>query len=190
MWAHCSIMNYKCAFLSSFIFLKFRFTVHALFQTPCSGECFFCSTTLEAVKITPGHPRSSALTFWTLNYSIFKQWKGRKIYKLTERTLKMTTAQFVEKSVTVNNNSPIQDYVHPYDQTQPTLVQYVGENRCPNRFKVCLQQRPSKVRWNYTWNLTLRGWFAPPSINRYRGALSKIENHILWHLIERALPSN
>ena len=135
-------------------------------------------------------PRSSALTFWTLNYSIFKQWKGRKIYKLTERTLKMTTAQFVEKSVTVNNNSPILDYVHPYDQTQPTLVQYVGENRCPNRFKVCLQQRPSKVTWNYTWNLTHRGWFAPPSINRYRGALSKIENHILWHLIERALPSN
>ena len=28
-------------------------------------------------------------------------------------TLKMTTAQVVETSVTVNNNSPIQDYVHP-----------------------------------------------------------------------------
>ena len=36
-------------------------------------------------------------------------------------TLKMTTAQVVEKSVTVNNNSPIQDYFHPDDQTQPTL---------------------------------------------------------------------
>ena len=35
-------------------------------------------------------------------------------------TLKMTTAQVVETSVTVNNNSPIQDYVHPDDQTQPT----------------------------------------------------------------------
>ena len=33
-------------------------------------------------------------------------------------TLKMTTAQVVETSVTVNNNSPIQDYVHPDDQTQ------------------------------------------------------------------------
>ena len=32
-------------------------------------------------------------------------------------TLKMTTAQVVETSVTVNNNSPIQDYVHPDDQT-------------------------------------------------------------------------
>ena len=36
-------------------------------------------------------------------------------------TLKMTTAQVVETSVTVNNNSPIQDYVHPDDQTQPTF---------------------------------------------------------------------
>ena len=36
-------------------------------------------------------------------------------------TLNMTTAQVVETSVTVNNNSPIQDYVHPHDQTQPTF---------------------------------------------------------------------
>ena len=34
---------------------------------------------------------------------------------------KMTTAQVVEMSVTVNNNSPIQDYVHLDDQTQPTF---------------------------------------------------------------------
>ena len=33
-------------------------------------------------------------------------------------TLKMTITQVVETSVTVNNNSPIQDYVHPDDQTQ------------------------------------------------------------------------
>ena len=32
---------------------------------------------------------------------------------------RMFTAQVVETSVTVNNNSPIQDYVHPDDQTQP-----------------------------------------------------------------------
>ena len=31
----------------------------------------------------------------------------------------MTTAEVVETSVTVNNNTPIQDYVHPDDQTQP-----------------------------------------------------------------------
>ena len=34
----------------------------------------------------------------------------------------MTTAQVVETSVTVNNNSLIHHYVHPYDQTQPTFV--------------------------------------------------------------------
>ena len=37
-------------------------------------------------------------------------------------TLKMTTTHVVETSVTVNNNSPIQDYVHPDDQTQPFEV--------------------------------------------------------------------
>ena len=31
----------------------------------------------------------------------------------------MTTAQVVETLVTVNNNSAIQDYVQPDDQTQP-----------------------------------------------------------------------
>ena len=35
-------------------------------------------------------------------------------------TLKMTTTQVVETSVTANNNSPIQDYVHPDNHTQPT----------------------------------------------------------------------
>jgi len=34
-------------------------------------------------------------------------------------TLKMTTAQVVETSVTVNNKSPIQNYVHPDDHTHP-----------------------------------------------------------------------
>ena len=33
----------------------------------------------------------------------------------------MTTAQVVETSATVNNNSPIQDYVYPGDQSQPTF---------------------------------------------------------------------
>ena len=41
-------------------------------------------------------------------------------------TLKMTAAQVVETSVTVNNNSPIQDYVHPDDQTQPTFEMTPG----------------------------------------------------------------
>ena len=33
-------------------------------------------------------------------------------------TLKITTAQVVEMSVTVNKNSLIQDYGHPHDHTQ------------------------------------------------------------------------
>ena len=41
-------------------------------------------------------------------------------------TLKMTTEQVVETSVTVNNKSPIQDYVHPDDQTQPTFEMTPG----------------------------------------------------------------
>ena len=40
--------------------------------------------------------------------------------------LKMTTTQVVETSVTVNNNSPIQDYVHPDDQTQPNFEMTPG----------------------------------------------------------------
>ena len=38
----------------------------------------------------------------------------------------MTTAQVVEMSVTVNNNSPIQDDVHPDDQTQRTFEMTPG----------------------------------------------------------------
>ena len=42
--------------------------------------------------------------------------------------LKMTTAQVVETSLTVNNNSPILDYVHPDDQTQPTFLFFIDYN--------------------------------------------------------------
>ena len=38
----------------------------------------------------------------------------------------MTTEQVVETSVTVNNNSPIQDYVHPVNQTQPNFEMTPG----------------------------------------------------------------
>ena len=40
--------------------------------------------------------------------------------------MKMTITQVVETSVTVNNNIPIQDYVHPDDQTQPTFEMTPG----------------------------------------------------------------
>ena len=38
----------------------------------------------------------------------------------------MNTAQVVETSVTVNNSSPIQDYAHPDDRTEPTFVMTPG----------------------------------------------------------------
>ena len=38
----------------------------------------------------------------------------------------MTTAQVVETSVTLNNNSLIQDYAHPDDQTLPTFEMTPG----------------------------------------------------------------
>ena len=38
----------------------------------------------------------------------------------------MTTTQVVETSVTVNNNSPIQDYVHLDDRAQPTYEMTPG----------------------------------------------------------------
>ena len=38
----------------------------------------------------------------------------------------MTTAQVVETSVTVNNNSPIQDYIHLDNQTQPTFMHVIS----------------------------------------------------------------
>ena len=38
----------------------------------------------------------------------------------------MTTTQVVETSVTVNNNLPIKDYVHPDDYTPPTYEMTPG----------------------------------------------------------------
>ena len=50
------------------------------------------------------------------------------INELIKVKMKMTTAQVVETSVrTVNNmHSPIQDYVHPDDQTKPTFEMIPG----------------------------------------------------------------
>ena len=57
-------------------------------------------------------------------------------------TLKMTTGLVVGTSVTVNNNSPIQDYDHPDDQTQLTFEMTPGfkpftvKDVCNSKFKV------------------------------------------------------
>ena len=48
-------------------------------------------------------------------------------------TLKMTTAKVVETLVSVNNNSPIQDYVHLEDQTQPTFGSLFVNQLCKGK---------------------------------------------------------
>ena len=58
----------------------------------------------------------------------------------------MTTAQVVETSVTVNNNSPIQDYIHPDDQSQPTFEM----TRVQTFHKIY-----SLTEWYYKTNLVL-----------------------------------
>ena len=68
--------------------------------------------------------------FWTLNFSSLKKRKGNNIYKLTQTW-----------------NSECSSY--KYSIWQRTNVRTL---------RVCLQQRSSKVTWNYTWNLTLRRW--------------------------------
>ena len=47
----------------------------------------------------------------------------------------MTTTLVVETSIAVNNNRPVQDYVHPDDQTQPTFEMTPG-------FKPFIQKSP------------------------------------------------
>ena len=68
----------------------------------------------------------------------------------------MTTAQVVETSVTVNDNSPIQDYVNPDDQTQPTFVFIIIRYQMilffpgPQNFVLSFMDKPPRpilMRW-------------------------------------------
>ena len=67
----------------------------------------------------------------------------------------MTTTQVVETSVTVNNNSPIQVYVHLDDQTKPTFemtsgfkrftvvsVLYISDRWDLPHSKTCIKRKP------------------------------------------------
>ena len=78
-------------------------------------------------KVSAGftNVRSLAVAVFDLVYCSIIIIPSTDVIQLT-LTLKMTTAQVVETSVTVNNNSPIQDYVHPDDQTQPTFEMTPG----------------------------------------------------------------
>ena len=65
------------------------------------------------------------IILWLLIWLVIYVAMSTDVIQLT-LTLKMTTAQVVETPFTVNNNSPIQDYVHPDDQTQPTFEMTPG----------------------------------------------------------------
>ena len=74
---------------------------------------------------------NSSLMLSTIIVKLWKTINNQSIIPSTDvtqltLTLKMTTAQVVEPSVTVNNNSPIDDYVHSNDQTQPTFEMTPG----------------------------------------------------------------
>ena len=58
----------------------------------------------------------------------------------------MTVARVAETSVTFNNNSPFEDYVHQDDQTQPTFEMTPGFNLSQK----CLitSQKESNVQYN------------------------------------------
>ena len=57
-------------------------------------------------------------------------------------TPKSTSAQVVETSVTVNNNSPIQDHVHPDDHTQPT---HEKNHYCDGQIQAFVEQAVVKT---------------------------------------------
>ena len=62
----------------------------------------------------------------------------------------MTTTQVVETSVTVNNNSPIQDYVHLDDQTQPTFEMTPGFKSFTVVFNLNKFLQPNSHTWYAT----------------------------------------
>ena len=64
-------------------------------------------------------------------------------------TLNMTTTQVVKTSVTVNNNSPIQDYIHPDDHPQPPYKMTFRFKPFPTlKFSVSWNMHTLQLLWN------------------------------------------
>ena len=59
----------------------------------------------------------------------------------------MTTAQVVQTSVTVTNNSPIQDYVYPDNQTQPTYESIKTCTKTAACLHICFLY-PVRTNWS------------------------------------------
>ena len=62
----------------------------------------------------------------------------------------MTTTQVIEISVTVNNNSPIQDYVHLNDYIQPTYEMTPGFK--PFTFSISVIQQQQQQHQFYLYS--------------------------------------
>ena len=94
-------------------------------------------------------------------------------------TLKMTTAQVVDTSVTVNSNSPIQDYVHPDDQTHPT-------NEMTPGFKPFITCRLSLFyrRWVIGWSATKLCFSGDQKIKATRNKLNRWIVKFRWEHFE------
>ena len=71
----------------------------------------------------------------------------------------MTTAQVVETSVTVNNNSPVQDYVHQDDETQPTFISKSAEQTNKSR-KITSSQNTAHIFWSFPNKMVQTIWFS------------------------------
>ena len=87
-------------------------------------------TSFKIIKFIVFSQRMFCSPAWRCLYQVERQINNHSLRPSTDviqltLTLKMTTAQVVETSVTVNN-SPIQDYVHPDDQTQPAYKMSPG----------------------------------------------------------------
>ena len=67
----------------------------------------------------------------------------------------MITAQVVETSVTVNQNSPIQDYVHPDDHTQPTLEKVMKIRWSPKKNVLTFYEIVSTISWRKSMEINL-----------------------------------
>ena len=76
-------------------------------------------------------------------------------------TLKMTTAQVVETSVTVNNNSPIQDYIHPPRRSYSTY--FWNDSWVPTFHSFTVSKVVLTV---YRWSPVWWGWFATAIQNK------------------------
>ena len=73
----------------------------------------------------------------------------------------MTTAKVVETPVTVNNNSPIQDYVHPDEHTQPTYEMSPGFKPFTKwnfKHKIAYLAFVNSVYYKYGWTRERAKW--------------------------------